>query len=250
MNNIPKVIHYCWFGNNPMPEHLKMYVDNWKRLLNDYQIIEWNEKNFDVNLLPFTKEAYDARVWAFVSDFVRLYALYHYGGVYLDTDVELIGNFDHLLNNSAFCGFESRYHLGSAVLGSEKGNKWIEDLMNYYNDMHFVKEDGTYDKTANTVYFTEITKNHYKLILNNKFQNLKNVTIYPRDYFYPDNLYTRKLKLTKNSVAIHHWNKSWCDPKNDTYKDKIRLMMYQTFGDDITEEIYKKYWQITKKFRR
>ena len=104
MDRIPKIIHYCWFGKNKMPYILQAYINNWKKIIPDYQIIRWDESNFDVNSLSFTKEAYDSKVWAFVSDYVRLYALYNYGGIYLDTDVELLTDFDHLLNNSAFCG--------------------------------------------------------------------------------------------------------------------------------------------------
>lgn len=247
MKNIPKTIHYCWFGKNTMPLNLKKYVDNWKNILTNYEIVEWNENNFDIKKLPFTEEAYESKMWAFVSDYVRLYALYNYGGIYLDTDMELINNFDRLLDNEAFCGFESRYYLGSAVIGSKKGNLWIKDIMDIYQGKHFINSDGTLDKTPNTRFITDITEQNYKLKLNNKYQRLSKVTVYPRDYFYPESLYSHKTKITNNSIGIHHWNGSWCSEQVPTFKTKIHSFMYSTLGDTITEVIYKEYRKIMKK---
>ena len=126
---IPKKIHYCWFGKNEMPLKMQKYVDNWKVLLPDYEIVRWDENNFDVSSVDFTDEAYNHKMWAFVSDYVRLKVLYEQGGIYLDTDVELLKNFDHLLDNDAFVGFESRYNLGSAVVAGQSGNLWIKSLL-------------------------------------------------------------------------------------------------------------------------
>ena len=188
-------------------------------------------------------------MWAFVSDYVRLKAIYEYGGIYLDTDVEVLNNFDNLLNNSAFVGFGSRYNLGSAVVAGQKGNEWIKSLLDFYLDKHFTQENGELDKTPNTIHFTDTTVNEYGLNLNNKLQHLNNVTVYPRDYFYSENLYTRKTKITDNSICIHHWNGSWIDDKSPNTKDKIRNVLYSTLGDTITEELYKNYWKILKKIK-
>ena len=247
MSIIPKTIHYCWFGKNEMPLELKKYVDGWKDKLHDYKFILWDENSFNIRENDFVSEAYDNKMWAFVSDYVRLMALYENGGIYLDTDVEVINSFDRILNNDAFAGFESRYNLGSAIVGSKKNNKWIKNLLDIYNDKHFIKEDGKLDKTPNTKYFTDITVSDYGLKLNNKLQHLNNVTIYPRDYFYSENLYTRKTKMTDNSICIHHWNGSWVDDKTPTIKSKIRNLLYATLGDTITEEAYKVYWKMIKK---
>lgn len=247
MSNIPKLVHYCWFGNQEMPIDLKKYVNEWKYILNDYEIVEWNESNFDISSLPFTQEAYDSKMWAFVSDYVRTYVLYKYGGIYLDTDMELINNFDYLLDNEAFCGFESMSHLGTAVLGSKQGNPWIKDIMDIYHDKHFINQDGTLDKTPNTRYVTDITKANYGLKINNKFQHLSEVSIYPRNYFYAKNLYTHKTKINKDTIGIHHWKGSWCDEHLPTWKTKIHTLMYTTLGEVITEQIYKGYCKVIKK---
>lgn len=247
MSNIPKVVHYCWFGDQPMSKDLKSYVDNWKYILKDYEIVEWNENNFDVSSLPFTKEAYDSKTWAFVSDYVRTYVLYNYGGIYLDTDMELIKSFDHLLDNEAFCGFESMAYLGTAVLGCRKGNPWIKDMLDVYKNKHFINEDGSLDKTANVRFFTAITEQKYKLKTNNKFQQLSDVTIYPTCYFYPKNICTHKTKITDDTVGIHHWKASWCDEQDYTLKTKIHALMYRTLGENITGEINKVYKKIMKK---
>ena len=246
MSNIPKLVHYCWFGNQEMPMDLKKYVNNWKYILNDYEIVEWNESNFNISSLPFTQEAYDSKMWAFVSDYVRTFVLYKYGGIYLDTDMELINNFDHLLNNEAFCGFESMSHLGTAVLGSKQGNPWIKDMLDVYNDKHFINKDGTLDKTPNVRFFTTITEQKYKLKINNKFQQLSDVTIYPIDYFYPKNYFTKKTKITEDTIGIHHWCSSWCDPEDPTFKSKIINFMYSALGENITSQLRKTYKKLLK----
>lgn len=247
MSNIPKTIHYCWFGNNDMPLKLKKYVDGWKDKLHDYEIVLWNEDNINIRDNDFISEAYDNEMWAFVSDYVRLLVLYEHGGIYLDTDVELLSNFDHLLDNDSFVGFESRYNLGSAVIGSKKDNQWIRDLLEVYNGKHFIDLNGELDKTPNTKYFTDVTVDRYGLKLNNKLQYLNNLTVYPRDYFYSENLYTHKTKMTDNSICIHHWEASWCKDKVPTIKSEIRKILYALLGETITEEAYKTYWKMIKK---
>lgn len=247
---IPKKIHYCWFGQNEMPLQLKKYVDNWKIILHDYEIIRWDENNFDINSADFTSEAYEHNMWAFVSDYVRLKALYEEGGIYLDTDVELLKKFDHLLDNKAFVGFESRYNLGSAVVASESGNLWIKSLLDEYYQKHFINDDLSLDKTPNTKYFTDVTTSKFNLKLNNKKQSLNCLTVYPRDYFYPENLYTHTMNITDNSICIHHWNGSWCDKKEPSMKDKIRTTLYSVVGETVTEEFYKNYWRVLKKIKK
>lgn len=246
MSNIPKLVHYCWFGNQDMPIDLKKYVSNWKYILKDYEIIEWNENNFDVYSLPFTSEAYDAKKWAFVSDYVRAYVLYNYGGIYLDADMEIIRSIDPLLENEAFCAFESGNYLGTAALGCKCNNPWIKDMLDVYIDKHFIKPDGSLDMTPNVRFFTSITEEKYNLKKNNSFQQLGDVTVYPSDYFYPKKFHSDTAEITDDTIGIHHWKASWCEQVKPTIRSKAINLMYKTFGDKFTSEMQKVYRKIKK----
>ena len=149
MNKIPKKIHYCWFGNNELPEEQKKYIETWKKHCPDYEIKEWNEKNFDINSNKYVKEAYEAKKFAFVSDYVRLHALYNEGGIYMDTDIEVLKSFDVFLKHTAFIGFEDLKHIGTGVIGAEKGNKWIRLLLKDYDNISFYTKNGEIDLTTN-----------------------------------------------------------------------------------------------------
>lgn len=133
---IPKKIHYVWMGGKEKPKAIKKCMRTWKKYLSDYEIIEWNEDNFDINSHPFVKKAYENKKWAFVSDYVRAYAIYNYGGIYLDTDILVIDRLDSLLENKAFVGYENDDHPFTAVFGAEKGHPLIKDMLEYYNDLN------------------------------------------------------------------------------------------------------------------
>ena len=139
---IPKVIHYCWFGGNPLPELAKKCIESWKKFCPDYQIIEWNESNFDLNINTYVKEAYTAEKWAFVSDVARLYALVNYGGIYMDTDVEVLKPLDDILNFKAVSGFETKERIPTGMMACEKGHPLFEEFLREYNEAHFIKNDG------------------------------------------------------------------------------------------------------------
>lgn len=209
---IPKIIHYCWFGNNPKSELIKKCIESWGKYCPDYNIIEWNEENFDVNSCRYIKEAYEAKKWAFVSDYARLYVLYHYGGIYLDTDVELLKPIDRFLSEKAFTGFESKDSLITAVMGTEKNNKLFEELLKYYDTASFVLEDGRYNQITNTHIITDyFIKNGIKP--NGKKQTVHGITVYPQIYFCPNNL-SRVFDIpSSKSYAIHHFDQSWKDIK-------------------------------------
>ena len=151
---IEKKIHYIWFGSNPLPPLAKKCIESWKKFCPDYEIVEWNETNFDVNQNIYTKEAYENKKWAFVSDYVRLYALYHHGGIYMDTDVEVLKNLDDYLNHDAFSGFESSNAIPTGIIGAKKGNYHIKQLLNEYNDRHFILPNGEMDLTTNVTTIT------------------------------------------------------------------------------------------------
>ena len=206
---IPKIIHYCWFGRGSKNELATKCIESWKKFLPDYEIKEWNEDNFDVNLYPYAKEALENRKFAFVTDVVRLYALYTEGGVYMDTDVEVLKTYNPFLHHEMFSGFETNNYVPTGMMAAEKGSIWAKELLEQYNDRHFVLEDGSFDLTTNTSVITEYMK--FKgLLLNNKYQDFPGLcTMYPSEYFCPKDHTTGKIKCTKNTVCIHHFAGSW-----------------------------------------
>ena len=205
---IPKKIHYCWFGGNPLPEFAKKCIESWKKYCPDYEIIEWNENNFDINCCNYVKEAYNAKKWAFVSDVVRLYALVNYGGIYMDTDVEVLKPLDDILSYEAVSGFESETSISTGLMACEKNQPLFFELLHEYDDIHFLKKDGSLDLTTNVTRITN-TCLKYGLKLNNSFQIINGFAIFPNDYFCPKDYASKKINLTHNTYTIHHFNGSW-----------------------------------------
>ena len=229
---IPKTIHYCWFGGKPLPSYAVKYIKSWKKYLPDYKIKKWDETNFDVNSIPYIKEAYNAGKYAFVSDYARFWILYNYGGLYFDTDVEVIRSLDDIIESGPFLGVEQQNDDMITVapglcIGAEKHNKLFADLIEYYNHAHFINQDGTLCLTNVVEITTEYLKNG----------NLKNIpsiqqscgfTIYPKDYFCPMDYVTRELKITPNTRTIHHYAESWV-PKSTKIKNAIGRIMGRSF---------------------
>lgn len=205
---IPKIIHYCWFGGNPLPELAQKCIESWRKYCPDYEIKRWDETNFDLNYNDYVREAYEAKKWAFVTDVVRLYALVNYGGIYMDTDVEVLRSLDDFLKYEAFSGFESETDISTGIMASEKGQKLFEELLCEYINAHFLQSDGTYDEMTNVSRITN-TCLKYGFIPNNKLQTIKGFTLFPKDYFCPKNYVTRVTRLTGNTYTIHHFDGSW-----------------------------------------
>lgn len=243
---IPKVIHYCWFGGNPLNNLTKKCIESWKKYCPDYEIVEWNENNFDINSNTYVKEAYESKKWAFVTDYVRLYVLYNYGGIYMDTDVELLHNLDNFLVHIAFSGFEDINYIPTGILGAEKDSEWIKYLLSYYDNKHFIKENGELDTTTNVITITNMTKEKYNVRLDNTFQEIDNVlTLYPKDYFCPKDYATEEIKITKNTISIHHFNASWISG-NDRINRKLGKK--QIFYKNKYGESYQKHYMIWYRF--
>lgn len=222
---IPKIIHYCWFGRGELPELAKKCIDSWQKFLPEYEIKVWNEDNFDLDLYPYTREAYDSRKFAFVTDVVRLYALYTEGGIYMDTDVEVVRPLDEFLHHTAFSGFENESDIPTGIMASEKGSKWAKNNLDYYSERHFIRKDGSLDMTTNVETITNLML-PYGLKQNNTYQDFKDyVTFYPNDYFCPINTTTGKLNRTCNTATIHHFSGSWVDYKGGAMKRKIRNLL-------------------------
>lgn len=231
---IPKIIHYCWFGRGQKPEQAVKCIESWKKYLPEYELKEWNEDNFDITQNQYVREAYENRKFAFVTDYVRLYALYHDGGVYMDTDVEVIGSYDQFLHHHAFSGFETDGNVPTGMMAAEKGSIWAKELLDQYNDRKFVQEDGSFDMTTNTTVITEYMLGK-GLILNNKYQDFPDLcTMYPADYFCPKDHRTGKIRCTKNTVCIHHFAGSWLKHSfwND-FRHHMKLTLVKVFGERL-----------------
>lgn len=206
---IPKIIHYCWFGGKPMPRLAQTCIRSWKKHCPGYELKLWDESNFDLNQYPYAKEAYNSGKYAFVTDVVRLHALYHEGGIYMDTDVEVLKPLDEFLHHHAFSGFESDTRVPTGIMASEKGGRWAKENLAYYDGKHFIKEDGSLDMTTNVTTITDYMVQQ-GLLLNNTYQEIDGLfTMYPRDYFCPKDFLTQEIEMSPNTACIHHFNMSW-----------------------------------------
>ncbi len=219
---IPKTIHYCWFGGKPLPKMAEKCIKSWKKYCPDYEIIEWNESNYDISSAPlYVREAYKAKKWGFVPDYIRLWIIYNYGGIYLDTDVEVVKPLDDLLENKAYAGFETPSNVVNFGLGfgAEPGNRIIKELMDSYNDLHFINPDGTLNMIPSPELNSEVFR-RLGLIENNTNQMIGSMRIYSSEYFCPKDMWDRTLKITENTVSIHHFDGSWVHGVN---KFKMKL---------------------------
>lgn len=205
---INKKIHYCWFGRGEMPKLAKMCLASWRKYLPEYEIKEWNEDNFDLNLYPYVREAYDNKKYAFVTDVVRLFALYYEGGIYMDTDVEVLKPLDYLLNFDGVSGFEAPDRIPTGLMASIQGLPLIKELLDEYTNIHFVRPNGSFDLTTNV---TRITRTclKYGFVPDGKLQTIANFTFLPKDYLCPKSLINKEVYLTENSLCIHHFDGSW-----------------------------------------
>lgn len=213
---IPRIIHYCWLGGKEKPQNVMKCIDSWKKYCPDYEIREWNEDNLDITANFYTKQAYDARAWGFVPDFLRLWIIYTYGGIYLDTDVQIVRSFDPLLNYPAFAGFEKgtadergNYVNFGQGFGAEAGNEVIGSHMKIYNDLMYRLPDGSFNRIASPHYTTDILEKYGLNRKENKVQNLGEIVVFPNDYFCPKSFATGMIQKTSNTFSIHQFDGSW-----------------------------------------
>ncbi len=207
--SIPKVIHYCWFGKGKMPPIVEKCIKSWKKYCPDYEIICWNEDNFDLTQNQYIREAYEAGKWAFVSDFVRLKVVHDHGGIYLDTDVEIIKPIDPLLAYSGYMGFDEKGLIATGLgFGAEAGNEIIGEFLRDYDELPFVLADGSYDLTPCPDRNTAALK-RLGMDTGNTDQVFMGMKFLPREYLCPMDYYTGKKTITPNTYSIHHYCASW-----------------------------------------
>lgn len=249
---IPKVIHYCWFGGNPLPDLAKKCIASWKKFFPEYEIKEWNESNFNLEYCDYVKEAYQAKKWAFVSDYVRFWALYHEGGLYFDTDVEVIKDMNDIIGHGSFMGCEVLDKRTVRVapglgLGFEPGTSLFKEILDDYQKSHFLNVDGSINYTTVVDRTTDILKKH-GFIEEDRIQQVAGVTIYPKEYFCPMDYGTGKLDLTENTRSIHWYDASWLDErmkKRRKRSEKIRNLFPSEIGVRLSK-IYMSasyYWE-------
>lgn len=241
---IPKIIHFCWFSptpNAPYPELVRNCLDSWKQQLPDYTIMEWNSTNTNLNACAFVKEAFEAKKYAFVSDYVRLDVLNRYGGIYLDTDVVVFRSFDPLLCAPAFAGFETTDSVGTCVIGSCPGNPLIQEMLEDYHQRHFLLPDGSYDMTPNPALLTRLCKARGLQLLD-KEQILNDILIYPMTYFCPFHSYRKEGNLfSENTYSNHLFYGTWIDPKTKEmmlFTQKFKRILGERLGGHLGVLLY------------
>lgn len=209
---IPKIIHYCWFGGASLPEGARECIDSWRRRCPGYEIREWNESNFDVTQNDYCREAYEAKKWAFVADYARLAVLAEQGGIYMDTDVEVVRSFDPLLASSTFLCFESNAAVSIGTFGVEKGSPLVARFLRAYEGRHFRRADGSLDLLTNVLFLTRLLVEEYGLRLNGKLQELPGgIMVYPMEAFIAKDYQTGWIMRDETTYAIHHYAATWHD---------------------------------------
>lgn len=228
---IPKIIHYCWFGGKPIPNKYKKWMNSWKKYCPDYEIIEWNESNYDVTKNQYMYDAYKNEKWGFVPDYARLDIIYQFGGIYLDVDVELVQSIDELRYQEGFVGFENQavVNFGSGF-GAVKGSKVIRELRDDYCQRHFVNADGSLNlmpsPSIQTEYFLK-----KGLVQNGEYQKIGGFSIYPEKMFSSKSLYSRRVRMTEYTKAIHHFDATW--------KENEQRVFYKKFEEEMRRGTYK-----------
>lgn len=233
---IPKTINYCWFGDNPKDELFYKCLKSWKNFFPNYEIIEWNEKNFDINQNQYMKEAYESKKYAFVSDYARLKIIYDNGGIYFDTDVEVLKDMQEIIEKGAFFGCELDGVVSSGLgFGAEKHNFVIKKMLEQYDNLQFKTEKGL-DTTPCIKYNTQaLLKNGWNK--SNEIEKVKDVYVYPVEYFSPYNYLTGKSNITEKTYTYHHGNASWL-PEYERNLFKLKKKLVEKFGQNIGKMVY------------
>lgn len=204
---IPKIVHYCWLSGDPIPEKLQVCMDTWRKFLPDYEFILWDLKRFDISQSLWVKQAYEVKKYAFAADYIRLYAVYHFGGIYMDMDVEVCKSFDPLLTHEYILGYETETGIEAGIFGGEKGAGWLKKCLDYYEHRTFIKGNSEYDvKTLPKIMFDILSEER------------RYFNILPSDYLTAKSYQSGKIYKTENTYTIHHFAGSWATPKQKLYR--------------------------------
>lgn len=229
---IPKIIHYCWLSGDTIPEQLQICMKSWKEKLPDYEFMLWDKNRFNINSILWTKQAYEAKKYAFAADYIRLYAVYTYGGIYLDMDVEVLKSFNNLLERKYILGFEGKEGIEAGIFGAEKNADWVKTCLDYYSSRSFIKDNGAYDIRPLPSIMYEI--------LSKKYNHLN---LLPCDYLTAKSYKTGEITVTENTITIHHFAGSWVSTK-----DKVLERIYGFIkNNEILFWIYNKTYKRIKK---
>lgn len=218
---IPKIIHYCWFSNDPIPKDLKKYMKSWKEKLYDYEFILWDLNRFDLNRSLWVKQAFEAKKYAFAADYIRLYAVYNYGGIYMDMDVEVIKSFNDLLRNDYILGYEAAKGLEAGVFGAPKKAPWVKEVLEYYTSKEFALPNGLYNDTPLPIIMDEV--------LNADYITNKKIVPLPTDFLTAKSYKTGKITITPNTYTIHHFAGSW-----KSWDEKMKIIIARIIGTKLT----------------
>lgn len=243
---IPKIIHFCWLSKDPYPLKIQHCLNSWRKHLPDYEIILWDSERFDISRSVWVKQAFDHRKYAFAADYIRFHALYHYGGIYLDADVEVLKRFDDLLHLPYFLGAEFAGTIEAAVIGAEKNCDWVKECLDYYEGRRFVKEDGSIDIRKLPEIMEEVIKRKRMVVKMSYNQTddisregmLKDLYLFPNYYFSPKIFDSRRVTLHPETYTIHHYQNSWFSGKAWAYY-RFRAYLIRMMGYDVVRRVEK-----------
>jgi hypothetical protein len=241
---IPKKIHYCWLSEDQFPTLISNCISSWKKYLPDYEFVLWDTNKFNLDNSNWVKQAFNTKKYAFAADYIRLYAVYKFGGIYLDSDVEVLKSFNDLLNLPYFVGSEGRGEIEAGVFGAEKNCEWLGDCLKYYENRNFIKNDGSLDTlTLPLVMMSEISKTRNITETNKKeifdlHENILKRDLYmlPQDFFCAKNMGTGEIEKTDNTYCIHHFAMSWVSP-NKTLLPNIKRRLIKVFGSNAINKL-------------
>ncbi len=226
--SIPKIVHYCWLSGDPYPELVQRCMQSWKEKLPDYELVLWDMSRFDISSVPWVEQACAAKKWAFAADYIRLYALYNYGGIYLDSDVEVLKSFNDLLDRECFFGrehtpdrIENQDSIEAATFGAEKNLQFLKSVMAFYESHDFCEKNGFLNTTTLPTVMARVLRDNP-------------LEIFPMDYFSPKNTRTLALEMTKNTYSIHHFNGSWHSLAQQKHV-ALRTKLCKVFGERVGE---------------
>ncbi|MCQ2246323.1 MAG: glycosyl transferase [Bacteroidaceae bacterium] len=239
---IPKIIHYCWLSDNTIPQKLRKYMETWKKMLPDYQFMLWDSKCFDIASVSWVEQAFNAKMYAFAADYIRLYAVYHYGGIYLDMDVEVLRNFDDLLNRPYILGQETFVGIEGGVFGAEKHSPIIAACMEHYVNRSFCLENDEMDKTPLPIVLMNTLNERFGTeVTETPDFSKKTIQLLPCEYLTAKYSDTGIVKTTNNTYSIHHFAGSWMKQDITSYwKHKMKVFFAHVLGDNCVRKISKK----------